>query len=272
MKTALIQMNTYADKKLNIENACIRIKVAAENGADVAVLPEMFCCEYRSRSFIANKEPCGGEAWQALSAAAAENGIWVVGGSVPEEEDGKIYNTCFVFDRKGKQVARHRKMHLFDIDVRGGQRFKESDTFTAGEDITVFDTEFGKVGVVICFDIRFPELARLEALKGAKLIVCPAAFNMTTGPAHWEITFRARAVEDQVFFAACSPARMEDGSYVAYGHSLLVSPWGELLYDAGTGETVLYCEIDPGYADDIRAQLPLLSARREDVYELKLRN
>ena len=158
MKTALIQMNTYPEKKRNLENAGLRIKEAAGQGADIAVLPEMFCCEYRNRSFVANKEPEGGEAWQALSAAAAENNIWVIGGSVPEEEGGKIYNTCFVFNRKGEQVARHRKMHLFDIDVKGGQRFKESDTFTAGDDITVFDTEFGKIGVVICFDIRFPVL------------------------------------------------------------------------------------------------------------------
>ena len=128
MKTALIQMNTYPEKKRNLENASLRIKEAAGQGADIAVLPEMFCCEYRNRSFVANKEPEGGEAWQALSAAAAENNIWVIGGSVPEEEGGKIYNTCFVFNRKGEQVARHRKMHLFDIDVKGGQRFKESDT------------------------------------------------------------------------------------------------------------------------------------------------
>ncbi len=271
MKTALIQMNTYPEKKRNLENAGLRIKEAAGQGADISVLPEMFCCEYRNRSFVANKEPKGGEAWQALSAAAAENNIWVIGGSVPEEEGGKLYNTCFVFNRKGEQVARHRKMHLFDIDVKGGQRFKESDTFTAGDDITVFDTEFGKIGVVICFDIRFPELARLEAMRGAKLIFCPAAFNMTTGPAHWELTFRARAVEDQAYFAACSPARMEGSSYIAFGHSLVASPWGEVLCDAGICETVLYCDIDFDYADDIRAQLPLLSARREDVYELRLK-
>ena len=101
--------------------------------------------------------------------------------------------------------------------------------------------------------------------------ICPAAFNMTTGPAHWELTFRARAVEDQAYFAACSPARMEGSSYIAFGHSLVASPWGDVLCDAGICETVLYCDIDFEYADDIRSQLPLLSARREDVYELKLK-
>ena len=132
MKAALIQMRTVSDKAENLRHARELIDEAAKNGADLCVLPEMFCCEYRNRSFIENQEPAGGPAWQMLSAAARENRVWLIGGSVPEAEDGKLYNTSFVFDREGNQAARCRKSHLFDIAVEGGQHFKESATFTPG--------------------------------------------------------------------------------------------------------------------------------------------
>lgn len=155
MKAALIQMRTVADKAENLRHARELIDEAAKNGADICVLPEMFCCEYRNRSFIENQEPAGGPAWQMLSAAARENRVWLIGGSVPEAEDGRLYNTAFVFDREGNQAARCRKSHLFDIAVEGGQHFKESATFTPGNEICSFDTEFGKLGLCICFDMRF---------------------------------------------------------------------------------------------------------------------
>ena len=268
MKIALIQMNVTPHKAENLANARFLASEAAKSGADLAVLPEMFCCEYRSRAFVENREPAGGEVWRALSAIARENSLYLVGGSFPEEEDGHIYNSAFVFDRQGAQLARHRKTHLFDIDVDGGQRFWESDTFTPGSDVTTFDTEFGKMGLCVCFDIRFPELTRLETLRGAQVIFCPAAFNMTTGPAHWELLFRSRALEDQVFTAACAPARDESGSYVSYANSLCCSPWGDVLCRAGTEEQILLADIDLARIDAVRRQLPLLSARRTDVYTL----
>ena len=268
MKIALIQMNVTPRKEENLAHAAALAAEAARGGADIAVLPEMFCCEYRSRAFVENQEPEDGRVAQTLSRIAKENALYLVGGSFPETEGGHIYNSSLVFDRQGTRIARHRKTHLFDIDVDGGQHFHESDTFTPGSDVTTFDTEFGRMGLCICFDIRFPELTRLETLRGAQVLFCPAAFNMTTGPAHWELLFRSRALEDQVFTAACAPARDEAGSYVSYANSLCCSPWGDVLCRAGAGEELLYAELDLARIDQVRRQLPLLSARRTDVYTL----
>ncbi len=269
MKTALIQMKNSPGKSENLSRARELIREAAAGGADMAVLPEMFCCEYQNRAFIENREPAGGQIWQMLSDAAREHGIWLIGGSMPEADGRLTYNTAFVFDRNGNQAAFHRKAHLFDISVPGGQSFRESATFTAGNEITLFETEFGRMGLCICFDIRFPELCRLMALEGAQVIFCPAAFNMTTGPAHWELLFRGRAVENQVFACGCAPARDEKGSYVSYGNSIIVSPWGDILARAGPEETTLYAQLDLGLVHEVRQQLPLLFARRTDLYRLE---
>lgn len=269
LTVGLAQMPTVDDLKRNLDTAAAYVKEAVEKGADIVCLPEMFACPYQNEAFVRYREPAGGVTWQALSAMARENNVVLVGGSFPEEEDGRIYNSCFVFDKSGAQIARHRKMHLFDIDVKGGQRFKESDTFTAGSDVTVFDTEFGRFGVQICFDIRFPELGRLLSLKGAKGVFIPAAFNMTTGPAHWELNFRARALDNQAFYFGCSPARDVTAGYVAYGHSIAVDPWAKVIGQLDEKAGILLTAVDLSMADSIRAQLPLLSARRTDLYVLE---
>ncbi len=131
-----------------------------------------------------------------------------------------------VFDNKGVLIAKHRKVHLFDIDVKGGVTFKESDTLTAGNKITLFNTPWGKLGVMICYDIRFPELSRIMAVKGAKIIFTPAAFNMTTGPAHWDTLFKSRALDNQVYMVGVAPARDENSNYISYGNSLIASLGG----------------------------------------------
>ena len=159
MKLAQIQMRVQPDKAENLRHA--EALLASVRGADMAVLPEMFCCPYDNGCFRAYGETEGGAAYRMLSRAAAENGLWVVGGSIPELDGDRVYNTSYVFAPDGRCAARHRKMHLFDIDVAGGQRFRESDTLTAGSDVTVFDTPWGKMGLCICFDLRFQELARL---------------------------------------------------------------------------------------------------------------
>ena len=199
MRIALIQMPVLPDKVKNIQTACGKIREAAKNGADFAVLPEMFCCPYDNSCFGAYGEPEGGEAQTALSHLAAELGLYLVGGTVPELSEGRIYNTSYVYGPDGRQLAKHRKAHLFDIDVQGGQRFRESDTLSPGNAITTFETAFGTMGLCVCFDLRFEELARCMCLRGAKVIFVPAAFNMTTGPAHWELLFRQRAVDNQCF-------------------------------------------------------------------------
>ena len=271
VKIGLAQMPTVDDLQQNLHTAAAYVKEAAEHGADIVCLPEMFACPYQNEAFVRYREPAGGTTWQALSAMAKDYGVVLVGGSFPEEEAGRIYNSCFVFDKNGTQIARHRKMHLFDIDIKGGQRFKESDTFTAGDDVTVFDTDFGRFGVQICFDIRFPELGRLLSLKGAKGVFIPAAFNMTTGPVHWELNFRSRALDNQAYYFGCSPARDTTADYIAYGHSIAVDPWGTVMTQLEEKAGILYAEADLDRVDSIRAQLPLLSARRTDLYTLEER-
>lgn len=271
MRIALIQMSVTEDREQNIQTACEKIREAAAGGADFAVLPEMFCCPYDNDCFRPYGEEADGPAQRALSALAAELGIYVVGGSLPELADGHVYNTGYVYGRNGLQIARHRKVHLFDIDVAGGQRFRESDTFTPGDSVTTFETEFGTMGLCICFDLRFEELARCMCLRGAKCLFVPAAFNMTTGPAHWELLFRQRAVDNQCFTVGAAPARNEAAGYVSYGGSLAVDPWGTVLCRAGGEEALLFADLRPERLEEVRRQLPILSARRTDLYELRER-
>ena len=266
LTVAQVQMRVTRDKAENIAAACRLIRRAAEQGAEFVMLPEMFCCPYENGAFRPYGEEQDGPAQRALSALAAELGIWIVGGSIPELEGNRVYNTSFVYDSAGRQVARHRKMHLFDISVEGGQTFRESDTLSPGGEITVFDTPWGKMGLCICFDLRFEELARLMALRGARVIFVPAAFNMTTGPAHWELLFRQRAVDNQLFTVGTSPARSESETYVAWGHSIVCDPWGSVLHQCGAEEEISITSLDLHRVESVRRQLPILRARREDIY------
>lgn len=265
-KLGLCQMRVTADKAENLRHAGELIRQAAAQGANVVTLPEMFNCPYENACFPVYGEPAGGESWQFLSGIAKELGIYLIGGSVPELEDGKIYNTSYIFSPEGKELARHRKVHLFDIDVPGGQRFMESDTLTAGDSVTVVDTEYGKIAVAICFDIRFSDFFRVMGDMGAQLIVIPAAFNMTTGPIHWDLAFRMRALDQQCFIAGCSPARDTEASYVAYGHSLVVNPWGEIIDQLDEKEGVHVVDIDLNDLAKYRGQIPILAGRRTDLY------
>lgn len=266
IQLGLCQMKVTADKAENLRTAEEAIRTAARQGAELVLLPEMFNCPYENTCFPVYAEPAGGETWQFLSRIAKELGIYLAGGSVPEREGDAIYNTCYLFSSQGEELARHRKVHLFDINVPGGQRFMESDTLTAGDQITVVDTPLGKLGIAICFDIRFSELFRVMGDKGAQLILIPAAFNMTTGPVHWSLAFRMRALDNQCFIAGCSPARDETASYVAYGHSLVSDPWGNLLTEFDEKAGVQVVTIDLADLDKYRAQIPILAGRRTDLY------
>lgn len=271
MQIALIQMPVTADKQENLRVARRCLEEAAAHKVDLAVLPEMFCCPYENACFRTYGEPEGGPAQEALRKAAAELGIYVVGGSLPELEEHRVYNTSYVFGPDGTQLAKHRKVHLFDIDVAGGQSFRESDTLSPGNAITTFETAFGTMGLCICFDLRFEELARCMCLRGAKVLFVPAAFNMTTGPAHWELLLRQRAVDNQCFTVGVSPARNEHASYVAYGNSLVSDPWGTILCRAEAEPAILYADLDLTRLESVRRQLPILSARRTDLYEVRER-
>ena len=265
IKLALCQIRTELDWAETMEKAGSMVRTAAENGAQIVVLPEMFDTPYAQPWFRRAAERGHGKSWQAMSAWARENRVMLVGGSIPETEDGKLYNTCFIFDQEGRQIARHRKVHLFEIDVPG-MRFSEAKNFTAGEEITTFETPWGTMGAAICFDVRFPELFRAMAVRGAKVIFLPAQFNMTTGPAHWQMTLRSRAVDNELFMVAASAARYEGFHYECWGHSLVADPFGRVLCEADETEQILYAQIDLDQIDQVRAQLPTFLHLRRDVY------
>lgn len=269
-KIAICQMRVDKDKQENIHNAQTMIKKAAAGNANLAVLPEMFNCPYENSKFPVYVENLkSSETIQAISNTARESGIYVVAGSIPEADAGRIYNSSVILSKNGDIIGVHRKMHLFDIDVEGRIRFKESDTLSPGGSVTTVDTEFCRIGIAICYDMRFPELIRLMALKDAKVIIIPAAFNMVTGPAHWELLIRTRALDNQVFIAAASPARDKNSSYVAYGNSMVAGPWGDVKVKAGDSEELLFYDIDLRELDKVRNELPLLKHRRNDLYELR---
>lgn len=266
MKFALIQMPITKDKQENLQTARRYIAQAAAAGARVAVLPEMFCCPYSNSAFPVFAEEADGPLCAALAQTAKENALTLVAGSIPERCGDKLYNTSFVFDENGRQIARHRKIHLFDAHIDGGQHFRESAVLSPGCQPTIFTVDGIRIGLCICFDIRFPELFRAMALDGARAVIVPAAFNMTTGPLHWELSFRMRAVDNQLFTLGAAPARDTARSYVSYAHSIVCSPWGTPIADAGTEPNLLLVDIDFAEVDRVRQQLPLLSARRPDVY------
>ena len=269
IKLALCQMNVIDDKKSNIEKASSMIADGIDNNADFIILPEMFNCPYSNDKFIEYaEEEKDSYTLNKISKLAEANNVYILAGSIPERENDKIFNTSYLFDKKGNIIAKHRKMHLFDIDVKDKITFKESDVLTAGDEFTIADTEFGKIGIGICYDVRFVELARIMVENGAMILFYPGAFNMTTGPAHWELLFRARALDNQVFCVGVAPALNTDASYHSYGHSIVTNPWGEVISQADEKEGLIICEIDLSEIKKIREEIPLLKNKRNDLYEV----
>jgi omega-amidase len=269
VRLALIQLAVSASKPDNLARAARLIKEAASKGANIVALPECFNSPYGTSYFPEYAEPIPGPSTETLVRAARENNIYLIGGSIPENDGGKIYNTCTVYDPKGDLIAKHRKVHLFDIEIPGKIKFKESETLSPGNNFSFFDTPLCRIGIGICYDIRFAEMAQIYAKNGCKLLIYPGAFNMTTGPAHWELLTRARALDNQLYVATVSPARDENASYVAWGHSSAVSPWGEVVATTGHEENIVYADIDLGLVDQIRGQIPLSVQRRNDLYEVE---
>jgi omega-amidase len=262
---AVCQNKPSYNKEENVRRALDLLDRAARHGADLVVLPEMFYYPYEFEGLARQaeqKEP----ALDLLRERAKAHGIFVCTGSMVEKRDEKLYNTAYLLDPRGDVILKYSKTHLFDVELPG-LAVKESAVFTAGDGFGAAACELGTIGMLICYDIRFPETARMLSLKGAEIILVPAAFNTVTGPAHWELTFRARAVENQCFIAAASPARNKKSRYRAYGHSMIIDPWGRVLAQAGTGERIIYARLDPGVLADTRARLPLLRHRRGDLYK-----
>lgn len=250
---------------------------AARNGASLIVLPECFNSPYGTQYFAKYAETLlpspptkeQSPSFHELSSMAAEAKAYLVGGSIPEfvPETNRHYNTSLVFSPSGGLIGSHRKTHLFDINIPGKIRFMESEVLTAGSKITTIDLpEYGRIGLAICYDIRFPESAMIAARHGAFMLVYPGAFNTTTGPLHWSLLGRARSVDNQVYVALCSPARDMDATYHAWGHSLVASPNGEVLGEAGESEKIVYANLDGKIIQEIRSGIPISTQRRFDIY------
>lgn len=277
VKLALIQLASGADKATNLSHARSKVLEASKAGAKIIVLPECFNSPYGCNYFPSYAEtllpspPTSTQSpsYHALSSMAAEAKAYLIGGSIPEysEATKKYYNTSLTFSPSGELLATHRKVHLFDIDLPGKITFKESEILSHGQKITIFDLpEYGKVAVAICYDIRFPELAMVAARRGAFALIYPGAFNLVTGKLHWRLLGQARAVDNQVFVAMCSPARDMGASYNAWGHSLVVDPMAEILVEAGEDEQIVYAELDGAKIEETRKGIPITTQRRFDVY------
>ncbi|TFK26375.1 carbon-nitrogen hydrolase [Coprinopsis marcescibilis] len=282
---ALIQLGNIGDNKAaNLKHAREMILRATRDHPkkpDLVVLPECFNSPYGHVHFPVYAEKIGytpGQAYDVgtsesesvkmLSEVAKETKTWLIGGSIPERDTQKetYYNTCTVYNPQGDLVALHRKIHLFDIDIPGKITFKESESLTGGNVINMFDTEFARIGLGICYDVRFPELAMIAARKGAQVLIYPGAFNLTTGPLHWELLQRARANDNQVFVSMCSPARDLTAGYHAWGHSMVVNPLGEVIAEADENERIIYAGIDANILEETRKGIPVTTQRRFDVY------
>ncbi|MDR3290788.1 MAG: carbon-nitrogen hydrolase family protein [Methanobrevibacter sp.] len=270
LKIAMCQMEVVDNKQQNLKKAEKMIRESKNNNVDIAILPEMFICPYENEKFI---EYCENQdnspTLKSISKIAKDLNIHILAGSIPEISNKKIYNTSFFFDNNGELLGFHRKLHLFDIDIKDKIYFKESDTLNQGNEITIIDSKLGKIGIAICFDIRFSELSTIMALKGAKILIFPGAFNLTTGPLHWKLLLQARAVDNQVFTVGVSQSLNKNQSYHAYGHSLISNPLGEILIEADNKEELLIAEIDLDEIAIVREELPIMKNKRNDLYQLK---
>lgn len=266
-KIASCQMNVVDNKQKNIEHAVELINNACSNGAQLITLPEMFNTPYDNNKFVENAENEKDSATlQAMSSAARDNDVYLQAGSVAELEDEHIYNTAYLFDNRGKIIAKHRKMHMFDIDTET-MKFTESDTLSPGNKVTTVNTPFATISLAICYDIRFSQMWTLMNQNDSDIILLPGAFNKTTGPLHWETLIRARAIDNQVFVVATSPSQIDNPYYTAWGHSMIVDPWGKILSKAEKMEEILYATLKPESLSSVREQIPILKNMRKDVYE-----
>jgi len=268
MRAAAIQLNSTADKARNLEVAERLVATAAGSGAELVVLPEKWNLLGSSENLIAGAEPI--ESGPTISAArgwARELGINLVAGSIAERAEGadRLFNTSCAIDADGEVVSVYRKIHMFDVDV-DGVRYRESDNEQPGDEIVTGRLGELELGLTVCYDLRFPELYRILAVRGARVLTVPSAFTAPTGRAHWEVLLRARAIENQAFVIAPNQVGKAPPQYESYGHSMIVDPWGEVLAEAAEGDCVIDAELDLGRQDEIRASLPSLANRQAHAY------
>jgi deaminated glutathione amidase len=268
IRVACVQMTSRADKAVNLATAERLVSQAAATGADVVVLPEKWNAIGDAAVSHATAEPIeGGESVEAMSRWSRQHGITLVGGSITERREGreKLSNTSLVLDPEGQIVAAYRKIHLFDVEV-GGVLYRESEAEEPGEEPVVAEIEDWKLGLSVCYDIRFPELYRILALEGAELVTVPAHFTTPTGKDHWHVLLRARAIENQLYVAAAAQIGETLPGKPAYGRSLIADPWGIVMAQAPDAETVIAAELDLAHLRGIRAKLPSLANRQANAY------
>lgn len=266
-KIASCQMDVVDDKNRNINHAIELIETASKNNADLVTLPEMFNTPYANEKFIENAESEeNSPTLNAMCEVAIQEDIYLQCGSIAESEDDNIYNTAYLISPDGEIIAKHRKMHLFDIDC-DSMKFTESDTLSAGDNITTVKTPLGRISLAICYDVRFNQMWTLMNENKTDIVLLPGAFNKTTGPLHWETLLRARAIDNQFFVVATSPSQIENPYYIAWGHSMIVDPWGNILTNAATKEEIIYSVLNPDLMTSVRQQIPILENKRDDIYQ-----
>jgi nitrilase len=261
-RIAALQMVSTPDCARNLADAERLIAQAVADGAQLVLLPEYFCClGGRDTDKIALREPHGnGPIQRFLADAARTHHVWIIGGTLPlaARDPGHVMNTTLVFNPQGDEVARYDKIHLFCFD-RGAESFNEARTIEPGHDVVTFDAPWGRVGLSICYDLRFPELYR--CMGDCALMVVPSAFTYTTGRAHWEILLRARAIENQCYVLAAAQGGTHENGRRTWGHSMLVDPWGDIIAVRDEGAGVVIGEVDPARIAEVRASLPALHNR-----------
>jgi len=265
-RVAALQMVGGPDLERNLERARGLIERAARAGAGLAVLPEVFACVDlgQSRELGAAERDSNGPIRDFLRAMAREHGIALVGGTVPVAEGGGLPRAaCLLVDADGEERARYDKMHLFDVDLPDARReYRESAYFSAGDEVVTVPMAFGLLGLAVCYDLRFPELFRVQFQRGMRVLALPSAFTRLTGEAHWHVLVRARAIENQCFVIAANQGGRHSPLRESYGGSLIVDPWGRVLASAATGEAVLLADIDTAVLEDVRRRLPTAAHQR----------
>jgi nitrilase len=265
-RVATIQMTSTAEVETNLQMARYLIAQAVAEGAELIILPENFALMgVPLRYFVDICEPFGsGLIQDFLSAQARHHTVWLVGGTIPLATDDpkKVRSACLVFDNLGQCVARYDKIHLFDVNVSTDEYYHESAIIEAGQSVTVIDTPIGRLGLAICYDLRFPELFRCMLDQGVELIACPAAFTATTGKVHWDILIRARAIENLCYVIASNQVGQHSDGRETYGDSMIVDPWGVILNRLPSGIGVVCSDLVPEKLLDLRGRFPVQTHRK----------
>jgi predicted amidohydrolase len=268
VRAAAVQLNSTDEVDRNLEVTERLVRAAAADGAELVVLPEKWTALGAPEAIRAAAEPLDGPTLSAAASWSRELGIFLVAGSVPELVEGreKLANTSVMLGPDGERLAVYRKLHMFDVDV-ADVSYRESEIEQAGDRIALGEAAEAQVGLTICYDLRFPELYRILALRGARVITVPSAFTERTGRDHWEVLIRARAIEDQVFIVAAGQIGAAPPHYRSYGRSMIVDPWGVVVAQAPDTETFVAADLDFANQDDVRDRLPSLRHRRPEAYE-----